>query len=255
MHYIRFLKSPKIIGDGNGKALVAKITITTDLGESLLSADVGICVYVVDVDGESILGPGREYIWKGREGMRSQEVNLPMKKVRKLDIVRMCVVSTGDAFIDNFESVLGVDKVRKVESQGGVAPVRSMEIDVRTGQAIGTGLAERVFRNNLAEIHIWEETGESIARHVWYACSGQVRPSLPTDIEQGRWSRIIIIYRISPQSQNFIITTPPHIRDFHLITRPQYPRTRRRLRNSRHNTPPHPSSTNPNPSHRSPGSH
>jgi hypothetical protein len=157
------------MGDGNDKALVAKITITTDLGESFLAADVGICVYIVDVDGESILGPGREYIWKGREGMRSLEVNLAMRKVRKLDIVRMCVVATEDVCMDNFESVLGVDKTSKAESQGGVAPVRSMEIDVRTGQTIGTGLAERVFRNNLAEIHIWEETGESIARHVWYA--------------------------------------------------------------------------------------
>jgi hypothetical protein len=172
MHYIRFLKSPRIIGSGNEKALVAKITIATDLGESFLAADVGICVDVVAEDGESILGPGREYVWKGREGMRSLEVNLPMKKVRKVDRIRMVVAVKGEAYVDSFESVLETGG-KEVDNEGGVVTVRSMDIDGYTGYPIGTGLAERVFsssiRNDVKEIHIWEETGESIARHVWYA--------------------------------------------------------------------------------------
>jgi hypothetical protein len=170
MHYIRFLKSPKILGE----ALVAKITVTTDLGESFLVADVQIAVDVVAEDGESILGPGREYMWKGTEGMRSLEVSLPMEKVRKVEKIRMVVAANGEAYVDSFEKVLGMDnKERQVKDDGGIITVRSMEIDVRTGQTIGTGLAERVFRstirNDWTEVHIWEETGESIARHVWYA--------------------------------------------------------------------------------------
>lgn len=170
MHYIRFLKSPKIVGEGNEKALVAKITIATDLGESFLAADVGVDVRVVGSDGESVLGPGKEYMWKGREGMRSLEVSLPMRRVRKVDVMRMCVGATGEAYTDTFESVLGLDsQSKKVENRGGVVTARSLEIDIRSGQNIGTGMAERVFKNERAEIHIWEETGESIARHVWYA--------------------------------------------------------------------------------------
>lgn len=173
MYYIRFLKSPRVIGRGNEKAFRAKITITTDLGESFLAADLGICVDVVGEDGESILGPaGREYVWKGREGMRSLEVSLPMRKVRKVERVRMVVAAKGEAYVDSFESVLGIGE-RKEGILGGVVTVRSMEIDGYTGYPIGTGLAERVFsssiRNGLTKIHIWEETGESIARHVWYA--------------------------------------------------------------------------------------
>ncbi len=170
MHYIRFLKSPKIAGEGDQKALMAKITITTDLGDSFLAADVGVDVCVVGTDGESVLGPGKEHVWKGREGMRSLEVKLPMKRVRKVDIVRMCVCATGEAYIDTFGSVVGLDhQSRELENKGGVVTARSLEIDVRSGQIIGTGMVERVFRNERAEIHIWEETGESIARHVWYA--------------------------------------------------------------------------------------
>jgi len=172
MHYIRFLKSPRIVGKGNEKSLRAKITVTTDLGESFLAADLGICVDVVEADGESILEPGREYVWKGREGMRSLEVSVSMRKVRKVERVRMVVAAKGEAYVGSFESVLGIGE-RKGGVLGGVVTVRSMEIDGYTGYPIGTGLSERVFsssiRNDLTEIHIWEETGESIARHVWYA--------------------------------------------------------------------------------------
>jgi hypothetical protein len=172
MHYIRFLKSPRIVGKGNEKALRAKITVTTDLGECFLAADLGICVDVVEENGESILGSGKEYVWKGREGMRSLEVSVSMRKVRKVERVRMVVAAKGEAYVGSFESVLGIGE-RKGGILGGVVTVRSMEIDGYTGYPIGTGLSERVFsssiRNDLTEIHIWEETGESIARHVWYA--------------------------------------------------------------------------------------
>jgi hypothetical protein len=174
MHYIRFLKSPKIVGIGRERALVAKITVTTDLGESFLAADVEIAVDFVGGDGENSLGPGREYVWKGREGMRSLEVSLPMQKVRKVPTVRMVVAAKGEQYSDSCVGVLGIDaETLKVENQAGIVTVRSMEIDVQSGQPTGTGMAERVFssslRNDGTEIHIWEETGESIARHIWYA--------------------------------------------------------------------------------------
>jgi hypothetical protein len=182
MHYVRFLKSPRIVGTGVEKALVAKVTVTTDLGERFLAADVGIAVDCVGNDGDSLLGPGREYIWKGTGGMRSLEVSLPISGLRKVDVVRMVVRAKREQRVESLATVLGLDdKMKKVDSQGGIVTVKSMEIDVRSGQAKGTGMAERVFRstvrNDSAEIHIWEETGESIARHIWYARNGQVRPS------------------------------------------------------------------------------
>jgi len=81
--------------------------------------------------------------------------------------VRMVVAAKGEPQVDSFEGVLAS------KSQGGIVTVRSMEIDVQSGQATGTGMAERVFSSSLRSdrtgVHIWEETGESIARHVWYA--------------------------------------------------------------------------------------
>jgi hypothetical protein len=57
MHYIRFLKSPKLVRvridarDGR-QTIEAKVTVTTDLGESFLAADIGLVVCLVDGEGE-----------------------------------------------------------------------------------------------------------------------------------------------------------------------------------------------------------
>ena len=74
--------------------------------------------------------------------------------------------------VGTFEQVLGGEATNEDES-GGVVAIRSMEINLQDGKPAGTGIAERVFTSTAGdtarEIHIWEETGESIARHVWYA--------------------------------------------------------------------------------------
>ncbi len=104
--------------------------------------------------------------------MRSLEVSLPMRQVIKVERVRMVVAAKGEAYVDSFERVLSIGETKREEDEGCIVTVRSMGIDGLTGYPIGTGLAERVFssaRKNSTEIHIWEETGESIARHVWYA--------------------------------------------------------------------------------------
>lgn len=163
MHYIRFLKSPKLVTSGREQCLEAKITVTTDLGEAFLAADVEIFVSVVGANG-SVVGAGKTHAWKGSEGMRSLGVSVGLKG--RKDVVRMCVSASGDAAVESFQSVLRGGK-------GGVVTVRSMGIDTRTGKSIGSGMAERVFTfGSGKEVHIWEETGESIARHIWYVPSG-----------------------------------------------------------------------------------
>lgn len=99
--------------------------------------------------------------------MRSLGVSVRLEGRR--EVVRLCVSAIGDVAVDSFQSVLAAEK-------GGVVSVWSMEIDTRTGKSVGSGMAERVFGfESGKEVHIWEETGESIARHIWYV--PQVRPS------------------------------------------------------------------------------
>ena len=178
MHYIRFLKSPKLVRvrvdarDGR-QTVDAKITVTTDLGESFLGADIGLVVCLIDGGGKNTLGPGKKYSWNGGKGMRSLEVSVPVARLLRTGRVRMVVSPKEELYkAGTFEQVLGGEAINEDES-GGVVAIRSMEINLQDGKPVGTGMAERVFTstagNATKEIHIWEETGESIARHVWYA--------------------------------------------------------------------------------------
>ncbi|CAG8958669.1 hypothetical protein HYFRA_00011510 [Hymenoscyphus fraxineus] len=174
MHYIRFLKSPRLIDNSLRSApssLTAKITITTDLGESFLWEDINVIAELVSQDGEKVVGKGVEYAWKGREGMRGLEVVLRISP-RVDGVVRMRVRSvSGELDVRRLSEV--VDRMGKDE-EGSVVGVWSMDVNLSTSSAkvkeVQPPLAERVFQiGDGKALHIWEETGESIARHIWDA--------------------------------------------------------------------------------------
>ena len=172
MHYIRFLKPPRLLEEKN-PALRAKITITTDLGEAFLTADITVLVELESELGKSIRSPseGKEYKWKGSEGMRSLEVTVPLPKSRKGEHVRMFISAAGAGHSADFVDMVYATARPVLEQQhtSQVVAVRSIGIDTRHPELPGCEkkLAQRVF--TLAKtVHIWEETGESIARHIWY---------------------------------------------------------------------------------------
>lgn len=175
MHYIRFLKPPRVLSN-SPQTLSAKITITTDLGESFLWADVSLIVELEYGNG-SCVGDGKEYIWKGRDGMRGLEVSIPTlsrKRGCSSSIVRMLVRPKEDRYsTDIFEAIVSEQNINQSEDVGGIVAVRSTDIYTKVSldsQAnTETGMAERVFSSGRKDIHIWEETGESIARHIWYS--------------------------------------------------------------------------------------
>ena len=181
MHYIRILKAPRLHAT-SPLSLTAKIAITTDLGESFLLSNISLIVELESEDGTSVLGTGkgREYVWRGRDGMRGLEIVIPLpaaKGKRKIvrEMVRMLVRPKEEQHaVKSFGKVL---EGQHEEKEGGVVAVRSMAVDISPGakseKAAGVGMAERVFSTGIEEnekrVRIWEETGESIARHIWYA--------------------------------------------------------------------------------------
>ena len=124
-------------------------------------------------------GEGREYVWRGRDGMRGLEVVIPLpaaKGKRKVgeEMARMLVRPKEEEYaVKSFGKVLEGQH----EEEGGIVAVRSMAVDISPGakseKAAGVGMAERVFSTGIGKnekrVRIWEETGESIARHIWYA--------------------------------------------------------------------------------------
>ncbi|TVY41355.1 UPF0665 family protein [Lachnellula occidentalis] len=181
MHYIRFLKPPRLLSGRRGNApsvLKAKVTITTDLGESFLWANVDLVVELTDGTGNDVLERGKGYTWKGSEGMRSLEVELliPASRGKESGEALRLLVRPKEEFqaVETFESFLGDSNEHEDTGEmGGVMAVRSMAIDMPSNQSLpvstSPSMAERTFKFGTSEIHIWEETGESIARHIWDA--------------------------------------------------------------------------------------
>lgn len=182
MHYIRFLKPPRFVRSASGAGpatLSAKITITTDLGESFLAIDLALVVELEIDDGNGkrriVDVPGLEYVWKGRNGMRALEVSVrvPLSKAKQAGRILKMLVRPKESrhTVDTFVDVLrGAGQEEEDEDAGGVVAVRSMDVYTSNN---GVGMAERLFAEGKGdekiEVCIWEETGESIARHIWYA--------------------------------------------------------------------------------------
>ncbi|KAA8576865.1 hypothetical protein EYC84_006909 [Monilinia fructicola] len=126
---------------------------------------------VIEVDG-ALVAAGKEYVWKGANGMRSLEIQVPVPVRIPREEGRWMTMIVGPVEkmygVDSFEVILG----KSNRTEGGIAKVRSRGIDLKTGETKSEGLAERVFTTGFGraeEIRIWEETGESIARHIWDA--------------------------------------------------------------------------------------
>jgi len=208
MHYIRFLKPPRLLA-GSTPTVSAKVTVTTDLGESFLFSEL-ILLVELELDDGTNVGKGCEYLWKGQDGMRSIEVKLLVPstlrrsgKNFKMLIRPKDIIYSVDSFSAALKSYLTINS-----KQGGVLAVRSMKIDPNppaNGQSsVVTSMAERVFRSGHREVRIWEETGESIARHIWYDYLREVCPSFPplTNTTQGRRIDTIILPAQYPRADN-----------------------------------------------------
>ncbi|PVH83220.1 hypothetical protein DL98DRAFT_455559 [Cadophora sp. DSE1049] len=167
MHYIRFLKAPRKIQDSSGlQSLSAVITITTDLGDAFLYSDLPLVVELEDTHGRKLQdgGKAKEYVWRGSDGFKGLPVEVPIgiQTMRAGTEVKMVIRAKEEQnMVEDFEHVLG-QKASGSGDEGSVVTLR--------GLPDGNGIVERVFKyGNGQDIHVWEESGESIARHVWDA--------------------------------------------------------------------------------------
>lgn len=170
MHYIRFLKAPRLVRGSRGqKTLNAKITITTDLGESFLAADVGVEVFLEDLQRSVLLASKPiSYSWLGRNGMRALGISVPVPRSHAGGL-KMCVRPIEARYsVGSFGGIFDSSP-----RHAGIVAVYSTALDV-SSNSVNEPLAERRFETNTGSIRIWEETGESIARHIWYAYSRYV---------------------------------------------------------------------------------
>jgi hypothetical protein len=176
MHYIRFLKPPSLSQPFKGSKdvqLTTKITITSDLGESFLCVDLPILIILLD--DKDMQFQSRPFQWKA--GNRQLEISFSIGKTGQATKgglkwpVRVLVQA--QAAQNRLEKLTYLLKgsTENEELSAFVLPVLSESIS-GIDLILTSRMAQRVFKMaNGESLYIWEETGESIARHIWYVHS------------------------------------------------------------------------------------
>jgi hypothetical protein len=163
MRYIRFLKTLRVVTvKGSSKKEVScLITITSDLGDSFLPYDIELSAELLVYSNvtEDVA------VWKTIQwtaGMRSLLVTFPLVKLQKHEKLLVRVGTGPKARHDEYGKLLE-------ESTCGVISAWSQTFDPAAPNGEPEKLVERRFKlSNGHLVRMLEETGESIARHLWY---------------------------------------------------------------------------------------
>lgn len=154
VHYIRFLKLPKV-ADRDGKLSVkALITIATDLGESFFNGRLTVVASIRSINLDYVYLQ-RTYEWESQRRVLGIELSFRAK-----DVVWPVRVHVGPA---NGEAIYSIGSER-------IPAVVSIWSDYFciSGPVLENRYVKRTFAlDDHSLLHIWEESTESIARHIW----------------------------------------------------------------------------------------
>lgn len=166
MRYIRFLKTPRIVQEKNNPSkahIYALVTVASDLGDSFLPYDVTLSAELLSCNpAKEDLIVWRTIHWTG--GMRSLPIILPLSRTRPVWPVRVRVGVEAKSARDDFARLYDADC-------RGVISAWSAPLDLPKGAKEAVKLVERRIagcNGDVKIVRLWEETGESIARHLWY---------------------------------------------------------------------------------------
>jgi hypothetical protein len=156
MRYIRFLKVPKI----QGKSINAVVTITSDLGETFLAEDAFLSATLRSSDPDGDIYLRKSLRWKG--GMRALPLSFEAENCDLDWPVRVHVSVKNAPQLDCFEKQYNAAGLPGIISAWSdiLDPPRNIREASRTVERRFTPLSGRT-------LSMWEETGESIARHLW----------------------------------------------------------------------------------------
>ena len=158
---VRFLKTPKIHVENGTVTLSAVITLTTDLGETFYPHDIQLAATLRQPDHGGDIYLRRTLQWL--DGSRSLNISLDLTRTEidwpaKLHVHTKSNTSMYDCFEDH-------------HSQGhlpGIISVWSETLNPTKGSFKTDRRVERRFTPLTGRtLNIFEDTGESIARHLW----------------------------------------------------------------------------------------
>ncbi|MCJ1482949.1 hypothetical protein MMC06_003115 [Schaereria dolodes] len=162
--YIRFLKPPTIVNNGKANkariAVKALITITTDLGDDFYQNDIDLRVILsIAPLTEKARGETVKMTITWKKGFRTLRVEIPIEHTAVSRLAQLQLSSNVDTEAD----LLQPNKMPEVvNAWSGIHSVSTLSNTIRK-------VERRFLLENGHMLRISEETGESIARHIWDA--------------------------------------------------------------------------------------
>lgn len=150
VHYIRFLRTPQVHVAKKSTEINAVIAVATDLGDSLLARDAELTVELVEAHRPHGVLKTSKVQW--RDGSRASKFTIACssKDANKTVIVHVTGPPTTSGV---------VPKILDVWSDAF-----SLSTDLQSEPVV----ERQIVLSNKSRVRIWEETGDSIARHIWH---------------------------------------------------------------------------------------
>ena len=162
MHYIRFLSPPKVLqGPKSTLTVTAVVAVTTDLGDDFFPEDLTLNARLLDAHNPDKILEKKEYAWQGLSRALKLSLQCASKYVSR--DVRMHVTTS--------ETIAGL-QVKHVPS---ILDVWSAPFHLTDKQRADPMVQRELKLPNNSSLRILEETGDSIARHIWDASLGMLQ--------------------------------------------------------------------------------
>ncbi|TID27454.1 S-adenosyl-L-methionine-dependent methyltransferase [Venturia nashicola] len=161
MRYIRFLKTPKLHSEeGSNSVIKLVVTITSDLGDTFFPGDLLLAASLRSNEQNGDIYLRKTVKWEA--GMRALPIELTFEQNHIDWPARVHVHARDSARSDHFE------RHSDGSDMSSVISAWSDILDPPQGVFEASKSAERRFTPmSNRTLSIWEETGESIARHLW----------------------------------------------------------------------------------------
>ncbi len=157
VHYIRFLRTPRCEPGKKAVEISAVVAVQTDLGDALLNQDTLLMVSVVEANTPHAPLHSEPLQWQATSRALKFTVQCPGKYISRPVRLHVTTKETQAA-----SKQLEVPKV---------VDVWSSEFRLSNTESSEPVVERRLQLVNRTIVRMWEETGESIARHIWYLYS------------------------------------------------------------------------------------
>lgn len=155
VHYIRLLSCPRVEIDEKAQPVVYTVAaVTTDLGDDFLWAEIPLLFRVLDATDVSVVIARTILKWQ------------PHSRVIKLQL--LCPKPFRDRLCRLHVALEERSSSSQMDLPPKVLDVWSAQFFLRQGAQTDPLVERQFFLSPSLTVNVWEETGDSIARHVWY---------------------------------------------------------------------------------------